>query len=730
MIRRTNAICRIGRQANDIYKYTDDIWADSNLQAWAIRDFSSTISVQGSSQSTDQLCYFSCDIVNHLLNQHHATVYILNNLDTREYFKRLDADEVLRQISCQLLREITAAMPISFLVGILPRFQKASTAKDWFHVLEILMQKLTSLFVVIDASVLQAEAKMANMWVAEFDATFQRLQKTSNVCIKFMILSNRKLNSSSDKSLHVNIESKSNKVIPGKTSEPPRGQEPRIPPLPFYIPTDTRDKYGNETSRSMTDRDDGDADSEESKKRSSVTMEGSSWTDMLTISYRQYNRLAHEENMLCGSLIHDNGNNHSSTSKTVAGRTSSAHSCVSNSVHATRPDSVQISSKEHQRRQEIGVAVICALSWEADAVEVLCDKIYDIHDFGMAAGDLNVYDVVQIGLHRAVILFMPAMGKSRAAASAMNCLHSFPNIRLALLTGICGGIPLTHTNSEIILGDVVISDGLVLYDFGRQFPGYFRRKDTTDDNARKPPATISAFLSKLKTRAGRERLSKRTVAHLDWLRHESPHGDWAIYPGVANDLLFEATYDHKHRNGDCDECVSSTHSVCEAARNAHCTSLRCDMQRTVGRKRHSTIQDNNGRQVSEPAVHFGAYASGDRVMKSGEDRDEIGRREKVIAFEMEGAGIWDNSKQNLVSFSLFRPVYLSLFRPVYFSLFRCFSFVSRQASNYRFPVPTIIIKGVCDYADSHKNKDWQKYAATSAAACMKALLQDWPVLHR
>jgi nucleoside phosphorylase len=39
--------------------------------------------------------------------------------------------------------------------------------------------------------------------------------------------------------------------------------------------------------------------------------------------------------------------------------------------------------------------------------------------------------------------------------------------------------------------------------------------------------------------------------------------------------------------------------------------------------------------------------------------------------------------------------------------------------------PTIIIKGVCDYADSHKNKKWQKYSSVTAAACAKALLHEW-----
>jgi nucleoside phosphorylase len=36
--------------------------------------------------------------------------------------------------------------------------------------------------------------------------------------------------------------------------------------------------------------------------------------------------------------------------------------------------------------------------------------------------------------------------------------------------------------------------------------------------------------------------------------------------------------------------------------------------------------------------------------------------------------------------------------------------------------PCLVIRGICDYADSHKNKIWQKYAAAVAAAYAKLLL--------
>jgi len=38
---------------------------------------------------------------------------------------------------------------------------------------------------------------------------------------------------------------------------------------------------------------------------------------------------------------------------------------------------------------------------------------------------------------------------------------------------------------------------------------------------------------------------------------------------------------------------------------------------------------------------------------------------------------------------------------------------------------SLVIKGVCDYADSHKDKRWQGYAAATAAAAAKAFLENW-----
>lgn len=89
-----------------------------------------------------------------------------------------------------------------------------------------------------------------------------------------------------------------------------------------------------------------------------------------------------------------------------------------------------------------------------------------------------------------------------------------------------------------------------------------------------------------------------------------------------------------------------------------------------------------GNASKGPAIHFGAVSSTDTVLKNGTARDALIANHKVIAFEMEGAGVSNTE------------------------------------------LPTIVVKGVCDFMDSHKNKDWQEYAAITAAAGSKALLEE------
>lgn len=120
-------------------------------------------------------------------------------------------------------------------------------------------------------------------------------------------------------------------------------------------------------------------------------------------------------------------------------------------------------------RNDFHLAIICALPLEADGVESMFVKFWDdegLH-FGKAAGDPNAYSTGFIGGHNAVLVHMAHMGKVSAASSAAWVKAIFTQIKLVLVVGICGAAPFTSTGEEIILGDVVISEALIQYDFGR-----------------------------------------------------------------------------------------------------------------------------------------------------------------------------------------------------------------------------------------------------------------------
>jgi nucleoside phosphorylase len=106
--------------------------------------------------------------------------------------------------------------------------------------------------------------------------------------------------------------------------------------------------------------------------------------------------------------------------------------------------------------------------------------------------------------------------------------------------------------------------------------------------------------------------------------------------------------------------------------NATCS--QCDTGRLI---------DREPRLSEDPVIHYSLIASGDQVMRDGATRERLRRELDVLCFEMEAASLMDE-------------------------------------------FPCLVIRGICDYADSHKNKRWQGYAAATAAAYAKELLSVIP----
>ncbi|KAK2788475.1 hypothetical protein FQN53_003621 [Emmonsiellopsis sp. PD_33] len=86
------------------------------------------------------------------------------------------------------------------------------------------------------------------------------------------------------------------------------------------------------------------------------------------------------------------------------------------------------------------------------------------------------------------------------------------------------------------------------------------------------------------------------------------------------------------------------------------------------------------KEPDQPKIFYGLIASGNSVIKDGEKRDRLARDAGgAICFEMEAAGLMNE--------------------------FRC-----------------IVIRGIADYCDSHKNDEWHRYAAAAAAGLAKEIL--------
>ncbi|RFU28291.1 hypothetical protein B7463_g8021, partial [Scytalidium lignicola] len=339
-------------------------------------------------------------------------------------------------------------------------------------------------------------------------------------------------------------------------------------------------------------------------------------------------------------------------------------------------------------RDAFEVAIICALSIEADAMITLFDDNWEREElYEKADGDTNSYTIGRVEQHYVVLVHMPHMGKVSAASVAANLRSSFPRIRLGLLVGICGGVPFIDGGKrEIILEDIIISTQIVQTDFGRQYPDSFVRMDTLQDSLGRPNPEIQGFLSRLQGKTAQIELEKQIQTNLVTIL-EAEGFEHSKSPGVHDDKLLEENYRHKHQDANactiCARCLNPGDSVCVKALDLPCTELGCDASKLVSRVRiQKTIDQGSSASPCHPVVHFDGVASGDQVIKSAQHRDCIAKQENIVAFEMEGAGLWET-------------------------------------------IPTIVIKGVCDYADSHKNKEWQLYAAATAAACAKSMLKIW-----
>lgn len=272
--------------------------------------------------------------------------------------------------------------------------------------------------------------------------------------------------------------------------------------------------------------------------------------------------------------------------------------------------------------------------------------------------DENTYICGRINGHAVVVATCPQgeTGNVNAGRLTGSLFKTFPNIRMAVLVGIGGGIPRLDDSeqdplNDIHLGDVVVGwpgDGkpaCVYHDRGRSKPGgEFEIVGTMQDPDWRLINALGILASDHKLR--------RTKFH-EQLARLQDFGEFA-HPGQQHDRLFKAMYLHKgdHRS----KCVA------------------CDNSQLVQRPQRTQ------EHTRELVFHQGRIATGNSVIRDGNLRDKIGARcDGALCVEMEAAGVDVNR--------------------------RC-----------------LVVRGISDYADSHKSDVWQSRAAGNAAAFTRELL--------
>jgi hypothetical protein len=432
---------RSAQEAN----FTDDIWDKTLFHDWAGSDDSRLLLLQGNSQTTRRFERFAVEVIQAMqsdqVSQDVRLVYILNTPRPSGPPSQLVPSDLLQQVAVQCLQYVRPKGPVSFLINMFGRFKRAATIPDWFGILQDICLLIPSLYIIIDLAILGRNHEETHLWPAYIQDIFNCLESSEMGCrLKVMFLCCHRFTSQVGETLVISAQS-------ARSASSRNRRQTR--------------KY---LRRIVTDPRDTSFDTVEDFEDFSIPRNPS----------------------FSGELV---------SMGTCSERPSTP--IPTNSSDITLPDIGSPSLPEPQHRNDFKIAIICALTLETDAVQDVFDQRWDEVKYGKMAGDPNQYTMGVIGRHHVIVVHMPGMGKSNGASVAANCRASFPNLGLVLVVGICGGVPFTRSGVKIILGDIIVSDGLIQYDFGRQFPDRFVRMSETIS---KPNAEILSFLNKTKGR--------------------------------------------------------------------------------------------------------------------------------------------------------------------------------------------------------------------------------------
>ena len=232
--------------------------------------------------------------------------------------------------------------------------------------------------------------------------------------------------------------------------------------------------------------------------------------------------------------------------------------------------------------------------------------------------------------HQIGLFLLPDYGNDMASIYVTRAKLIFSTIEHVIMCGIAGGIPAKEH-----IGDVVVSIGGVFqYDLGKNESEKFIAKD------------IGAPCSLVLRQAVQMYRSKEYETKVPWTEQLVKIGE-KLDDSFSSPPEKESYFALQNSTGE---------------------------YRKVYR-----------RAASLPTVHYGIIGSANCVQKDPKKRDELYTEKKVLAVEMEAAGIKDSARAGDIGF--------------------------------------LVVRGICDFCDDSKSDTFHNYASSTAAVYVIGLLE-------
>ncbi|KAK4500879.1 hypothetical protein PRZ48_009071 [Zasmidium cellare] len=295
----------------------------------------------------------------------------------------------------------------------------------------------------------------------------------------------------------------------------------------------------------------------------------------------------------------------------------------------------------------------------AAAIKMLDEEHDEPEDFERNDSDNNSYTWGRIGKHNVVIASLPEYGTSAAATSAAHMRASLPDVKVGLLVGIGAGITGEARDEK---GVVTVRRDMFLGDVAVSIP--------SDANG----GVVQHDVKKAKTVDGQKVYQRNGFLDAPPRALRS-----AVVAVRARHQIGRSKVEEYLRAFLDEEVEEGMFSYPGAEKDPLREVMKAQAEEVAAQKpQRNSIRDKH-------KIHYGTIVSGNELIKSTEERDSIVdwlRDDNVdpICLEMEAGGLMNN-------------------------------------------FPCLVVRGISDYGDERKNDDWQGYAAATAAAYAKDLLQ-------